>query len=157
MTILLTGTSFHRLDGKNRCHVPQRVRSAAGFVRDSSSGDVVHNTFFLIPRGNCAYLLTPEQFQQMADEVPKEGLSDDADIARRQRRFFAQASQVDVDSQGRITIPAELVKRLGLGEASRPAKGEKATPREVAIAGCGNRAEVWEAETWRAETESFES
>ncbi len=156
VNILLTGTSYHRLDGKNRCHVPQRFRSATGWARDSNVGDVVHSTFFLIPRGNCAYLLTPEQFQHMALEVPGEGLADDDDIVRRQRRFFAQAHQVEVDSQGRITLPPDIVKRVGFDPApQKTTKGEKPPVREVAIAGCGNRAELWSAERWREESESF--
>lgn len=150
----LTGTSQHRLDGKNRCHIPQRIRCAS---RDGSSGDVVHSTFFLIPKGLCAYLLTPEQFQVMAQEVPREGLAEDDEVARRQRRFFARARQVEVDAQGRITVPPEIVEKIGLDPApTKAAKGESAPARELVIAGCGNRAELWSSMRWQEEESAFD-
>jgi MraZ protein len=52
------------------------------------------------------------------------------------RLFFAQAQQVELDSQGRIRVPSELATFAGLG-------------KEVVLLGVQDHLEVWAAEEWR--------
>lgn len=54
------------------------------------------------------------------------------------RRFFlAGASDTDVDSAGRISIPPALREYAGL-------------TKDVAVIGTGDRIEIWDAEAWAA-------
>jgi MraZ protein len=58
------------------------------------------------------------------------------DVRAFLRLFYAQAQQVDLDSQGRVRIPAELAVFAGLD-------------KEIVLLGVQDHLEVWAAEQWR--------
>lgn len=57
------------------------------------------------------------------------------DYARLERFSNAYASEVELDSAGRVMLPAKLLELAGLD-------------REVAVIGAGNRLEVWDRAAW---------
>src|SRR5215213_274112 len=59
------------------------------------------------------------------------------------RYYYAGASEDKPDKQGRVTLPAALLQHAGLG-------------REVVVAGVGDRAEIWDRDTWRKQLEEVE-
>lgn len=139
------GTSFHRLDPKNRVHVPQRIRQPDKRSRGDSGG-VVFERFFLIPweEDGCVFLLTDQQFQRMASEVPVNALGGEGARKDRddQRDFFSKVEFVELDGQGRITLPQAVMDFLfPKGSEGKDEDG----PREVALVGAGLRAEIWNA------------
>ena len=52
------------------------------------------------------------------------------------RPLFANAARCELDGQGRILIPAKLREYAKL-------------KKDVIVIGVSNRAEIWNAETWR--------
>jgi MraZ protein len=70
------------------------------------------------------------------DPLSKEG-------RRIQRFFFAGASEADLDKQGRVMIPAQLLEHAKLG-------------REVVVAGVHDHLEIWDRAAWRAELAEVE-
>ena len=53
------------------------------------------------------------------------------------RLLYAQSRSLEVDSQGRIRLPAELARMAGLEEA-------------VVLLGVGDRVELWNKTRWEA-------
>ena len=49
--------------------------------------------------------------------------------------FLGNAQEVDVDAQGRITVPQTLRSFFGIG-------------KDVTIVGAGQRLEIWKTEEW---------
>jgi MraZ protein len=62
---------------------------------------------------------------------------------RIQRFFFSGASEADLDKQGRVMIPAQLLEHAKLG-------------REVVVAGVHDRLEIWDRAAWRKELAEVE-
>jgi MraZ protein len=70
------------------------------------------------------------------DPLSKEG-------RRIQRVFFSGASEADLDKQGRVMIPAQLLEHAKLG-------------REVVVAGVHDHLEIWDRAAWRTELAEVE-
>ena len=60
-----------------------------------------------------------------------------------QRHFFSGAAEAELDKQGRIMIPAPLLRYAGL-------------ERDVVVAGVDDHVEIWDRETWRRELDQVE-
>ena len=58
------------------------------------------------------------------------------------RRLFGWATEVPLDSQGRILIPQNYMEHAGLTD-------------KAVIVGCGTRAEIWSPERWQALNDSY--
>jgi len=120
------GEFRHSLDEKNRVTIPSRWRRDQG------------EEFILLPQANQQFLLviSPEDFARMSAAVESnEGVS-----ARDRRVFLRQlhsrAQHAISDRQGRLVLPEELCRRVGL-------KGE------VALVGGRGRFEIWNLQRWR--------
>ena len=94
--------------------------------------------FILLPQANHQFLLviSPEDFARMSAAVESnEGVS-----ARDRRVFLRQlhsrAQHAVADRQGRLVLPEELCKKVGL-------KGE------VALVGGRGRFEIWNLQRWK--------
>lgn len=144
--LLFFGNSEHKLDGKNRVHVPKRFREPSAAAGGGSEG-VSFAQFFLIPweADGCVWLLTRQQFQSQALYVPRESIAGPEATRNRQlqRSFFQSVEVVDVDVQGRITLSSEMMRNLFGPEA--PAEED----RKVQMVGAGDRAELWGVQRWR--------
>lgn len=62
-------------------------------------------------------------------------------LKRYQRLVLGHAETLDMDSAGRILLPARLRELVGLD-------------KDVALVGIGNRFELWDAHEWDAQTQS---
>ena len=120
------GEFRHSLDEKNRVTIPSRWRRDEG------------EEFILLPQANQQFLLviSPEDFARMSSAVElNEGVS-----ARDRRVFLRQlhsrAQHAISDRQGRLVLPEELCRRVGL-------KGE------VALVGGRGRFEIWNLQRWK--------
>ena len=120
------GEFRHSLDEKNRVTIPSRWRRDQG------------EEFILLPQANQQFLLviSPEDFDRMSSAVEtNEGVS-----ARDRRVFLRQlhsrAQHAISDRQGRLVLPEELCRRVGL-------KGE------VALVGGRGRFEIWNLQRWK--------
>jgi MraZ protein len=129
---MLFGEHEHTLDDKNRLTLPAKFRAAF-------AGGVV------VTRGmdGCLYVYRRDDWDALVanrlaglDPLSQEG-------RRMQRFFFAGASEVDPDRQGRVMIPAALIDHAGLG-------------REVVVAGVRDHLEIWDRAKWRRELKEVE-
>jgi len=120
------GEFRHSLDEKNRVTIPSRWR------RDEAE------EFILLPQANQQFLLvmSPEDFARMSSAVES-----NESVSGRDRRVFlrqlhSRAQHASADRQGRLVLPEELCRKVGL-------KGE------VAIVGGRGRFEIWNLQRWK--------
>ncbi len=116
------GIYNHNLDAKKRVFIPAKYRDAlaGGFVVCKAPD-------------HCLYIYSQEEWGPVAAQV--KSLPGTEEYRRYKRDFFKNADMVELDSQGRFTIKAELAEYAGLS-------------KEVVIAGAGNKFELWSAEAY---------
>jgi len=124
----LTGRFQRSLDEKQRLAIPKRLRDAL----PSPDGQAV---LYVAPGtdGSLA-LYTEESFSRLADQLAQASPTAQ-DVRAFSRLFYAQAQAVEVDSQGRIRIPPELVELAALG-------------KEVVLVGVRDHLELWDSRRW---------
>lgn len=126
---MFLGQFVHSIDDKGRITVPVRFRASL------SSGAYITQGF---ERNLMVY--TSETFQRMAQRATT--LSTTNPEARAIRRvIFGGATDVELDSSGRILIPPFLRDYAQL-------------QNEVTIVGAGEYFELWENKLWVAELDS---
>jgi MraZ protein len=124
MFIGFTGEYTHTLDAKGRLALPARYRSrfdAGGFVTPGVEA--------------CLYVYPMEAWEAKARQIEEKHLSA-AQRRQVERRFFGGASELELDSQGRVTIPAKYRERARL-------------ENEVLIVGARDRLELWNGAQYR--------
>ena len=129
---MLLGEHEHTLDDKNRLTLPARFRD------EFQDGGVV-------TRGmdGCLSIYTRDAWEHFVT-VRLEGLDPFSREARQLSRFlFAGAAEAEPDKQGRIMLPAALVKHAKLS-------------REVVVAGIRDHLEIWDRAAWRVHPEDVE-
>ena len=128
---MLLGEHEHALDDKNRLTLPARQRDQLG--------DRV-----VVTRGldGCLYVYAAAEWAKLAERV---GTLDPLSREARtmQRFFFASGTDVELDKQGRIVIPANLLETAGIG-------------REVTVAGVYDHLEIWDRAAWRDQRQTVE-
>ena len=124
--IFYAGEFRHSIDDKNRITIPSRWR------RDRSQ------EFILLPEATHQFLLVmaPEEFARMSAAAQS-----DPNVSARDRRVFlrqlhSRSQHGAADRQGRLVLPEELCKKVGL-------KGE------VALVGGRGRFEIWNLQHWK--------
>ena len=126
---MLLGEHEHTLDDKNRLTLPARLREQLG--------DRV-----VVTRGldGCVYVYAVAEWERLAQRV---GTLDPLSREARtmQRFFFGSGSDVEIDKQGRIVLPANLVTDL---------------QREVTVLGVYDHLEIWDRAVWRDQRQTVE-
>ncbi|MBA2278460.1 MAG: division/cell wall cluster transcriptional repressor MraZ [Chloroflexia bacterium] len=128
---MFLGRYSHNLDAKGRLAVPARFR-------ETLADGVV------LTRGidRCLTLYPMSTWQPLAERVSALPLSDPN--ARNFRRMvFAEAVDLELDSQGRILVPPELRRYAGL-------------EREAIVVGVNTSIEVWSPAQWQAVSDEVE-
>jgi MraZ protein len=129
---MLLGEHEHTIDDKNRLTLPAKFRTvfAEGVV---------------LTRGmdGCLYAYRRDDWDNLVqsrlaelDPLSQKG-------RRMQRFFFSGATEAELDRQGRVMIPAALIKHGGLG-------------RDVVVAGVMDHLEIWDSAKWRKELNEVE-
>jgi MraZ protein len=129
---MLLGEYEHTIDDKNRITLPARFR------QDFADGVVV--TRDVDP---CVVVFAPENWERYV-EARLGGLNTFNREARQMRRYlFSSATEGELDRQGRVTLPAVLMKFANL-------------ERDVVIAGVEDHLEIWDPAAWRSQLEDVE-
>ena len=123
----ITGTYERNLDAKDRLMLPAKLQGELG--------DVCYLTMGI---DKCLALYPEESWKVFTDRFAALPVTQ----SRRMRPLFANAVKCKPDSQGRIQIPQRLQQYAGI-------------TKDVAIIGVHNRAELWDAETWRQNDEEM--
>lgn len=120
------GTADHTLDAKNRLSVSTRHRS-------SLAGPIV------LAQDSTAPCVTiwPKEVYDAHTDAALAGLNPISDKAQLIKRARGRAHEAELDSNGRVSIPAFLVKHAMLD-------------REVTVIGARDHLEVWDAAQWAA-------
>jgi transcriptional regulator MraZ len=123
---LYAGQFRHSLDEKNRVTIPSRWR------RDKAE------ELILLPEANhqCLLVMSPKEFARTSSAAES-----NENVTARDRRIFlrqlhSRAQHASADRQGRLVLPEELCRKVGL-------KGE------VALVGNGGRFEIWNLQRWK--------
>jgi MraZ protein len=122
---MLLGEHEHSLDDKNRLTLPAKLREHLG--------DRV-----VVSRGmdGCLFAYAREDWETLAGRIRAlDPLSRESRVM--QRHFFAGAVTAELDKQGRMVLPANLLAGAGIG-------------REVTVAGVYDHLEIWDRAAWRA-------
>ena len=121
------GEYSHTIDTKGRLIVPSKFRESLG---DS----------FVVTKGldGCLFVYDMTEWKSFEEKLKELPMSH-RDTRKFARFFLAGASQVEVDKQGRILIPAKLRKSAGL-------------EKDLVFVGMINRVEIWDKDTFEAQT-----
>ena len=125
---MLIGEHLHTLDPKNRVSLPAKFRKEMG------------KTVVMAPGiDSCLFVFTLKGWKEFADRLSRPDSSSvlQADNRNFNRILIGRATEVDVDSIGRILIPDHLCTHASLKS-------------HVAIIGVLNRVEVWDEKKWVA-------
>ena len=120
------GNFEHTLDAKHRLTVPSKFRTQL-------AGPV-----FLVKGVDRCISVYPEAVYSAMTESALAGLNPFSPEARELRRFFhGNAADVELDSAGRVMLPASHREHAGID-------------RQAMIVGAGDCLELWDLEAWRA-------
>lgn len=134
--VMFMGEYQHNLDSKNRLIVPAKFREGLG---DS----------FVVTKGldGCLSIYTLDKWSSMIQrlsEIP----STKKEARQYIRSITSKATECSLDSQGRIQLPAYLIKTAEI-------------TKECIVIGVADRVEIWSQERWdnydEDASESFES
>ena len=123
---IYAGEYRHAIDEKNRLTIPSRWRSGEA------------EEFIIVPEAKLQFLavMSPAEFTRMSAEVERNDSVQPRERRIALRHLHARAQHGYADKQGRLVLPEELCRQLGL-------KGE------VALVGGRGRFEIWNAQKWK--------
>jgi len=128
---MFLGEYEHTIDAKGRMAIPAKFRTQMDHGAVISKG-----------MGTCLSVYTMERWEQKSDELVAGKTSDE--LRDFERRIYPSASEVELDAQGRIVIPAKLRIYANL-EA------------EVTIAGVRDHFEIWDRTAWQTYQERLDA
>lgn len=120
---MLIGEYTHTIDDKNRISLPVKFRKQMG------------NQLVITPGlDDCLFVFTKKEWEKISEKLSEFSMLS-ADNRSFNRFMFGGATEVSVDSIGRILLPDFLKDRAKL-------KGK------AALVGVQNRLEIWNDSTW---------
>ncbi len=117
----MKGEYKHSIDAKGRLAIPAKLREELG-------------DHFTVTKGldGCLAVYPDAEWEGLEQRIRSMPMSKARDL---QRFFFSAAFDAELDSQGRILLPANLRKYAGL-------------TKDTVVIGAFNHAEIWDAEKW---------
>jgi MraZ protein len=119
---MFLGQFDHTIDAKGRMAVPAKFR-----------GQLEEGAIISKGKGRCLSVYTMQRWEEKSAELVA-GKTSDA-LREIERRIYASASEVELDGQGRLVIPAKLRAYAELDS-------------EVTVAGVRDHIEVWDRAAW---------
>ena len=110
--------------------VPARFRSVL------SDADRERNYVLIRGHENCLFMYTHRQFGRIKDNVRRQ--AEQSGYLAFFREFMARAVAIDLDTQGRFTLPADLMREVGIRGPG------------VLFIGMDDRIEIWEPSVYQA-------
>ena len=121
---VFTGQHERTIDAKNRIQLPSQLRAAIDSERD---GDGLYLT--LGEHRGTLSIFTERGFEKLAARMETEFMTG-PESQRFELQFYALASRVDLDKQGRFVLPDRLLQKARLGN-------------EVFLVGQKHRIDIW--------------
>ena len=121
------GEYIHKLDDKDRFILPAKFREKIKTLKEKK---------FFITRGldGCLFLVPQEAWEKLEDKLKSLPFTKQQSRAFN-RLYFSGASEIDIDTQGRIILPEYLKEFAQI-------------KREIVIIGVADRIEIWGKEGW---------
>ena len=119
---MFLGEYEHTIDAKGRIAVPAKFRA------QMDKGAVVSKGM-----GTCLSVYTMQRWDEKSAELASGKTSDE--LRDFERRIYPSASEIELDGQGRMVIPAKLRTYASLGN-------------EVTVAGVRDHFEIWDRTSW---------
>ena len=126
-TVLLTGTYERTLDEKLRLALPKTLREALSREKQLVLTPGTDGSLSLFPGSVFASLA-----ERLAERSPT-----GQEVRAFSRLLYAQSHSVEIDSQGRVRLPAESARLASLDG-------------DVVLLGIGDRVELWNKSRWEA-------
>jgi MraZ protein len=126
----LYGEYSYVMDAKSRVFMPARFREE---LRKEDKN------YFMLSIGldRCLYAFLPSQWESLIANNMEIFRAEDKEEERAFKRFFfGNAAETQLDEQGRALIPQNLKQYASL-------------KKDVLIHGVGNKAEIWDAQSWQ--------
>lgn len=131
--MVFTGTFEHTIDPKNRLAIPSDVR--AQLRRQSKAGDdETLAMYVMLGDGGTLCLYSESGFEKRAEQLDESELDDD-ELFEYEQLMFGLARRVELDKQGRIRLPDNLLKMSKL-------------PSEVVLVGVRDHIKVRDRGPW---------
>ncbi|MGB0222452.1 MAG: division/cell wall cluster transcriptional repressor MraZ [Luminiphilus sp.] len=131
---MFRGVQHINLDAKGRLSVPARQRES---LLDISAGSIVVT---IDTQSSCLVLYPLREWERIERDVQNLPTLNPA-VRRFQRLVLGYASDLDLDSNGRILLPGALREYAHL-------------EKRVVLVGQGNKLELWSESLWEAECEA---
>lgn len=128
---MFLGEYEHTIDAKGRMAVPAKFRVHLDRGAVISKG-----------MGRCLSVYTMQRWEEKSAALV-EGKADE-ELRAFERRIYPSASEVELDGQGRLVIPAKLRVYAGLNA-------------EVTVAGVRDHIEIWDRTTWQEYQQNLDS
>jgi MraZ protein len=124
------GEFGYRMDEKGRIPLPPRFRAQ---LKDG---------LVLIPGvENCITAYTMSEWARRAESLNSKSGVTPSKLRQLNRALFSMAFHINVDGQGRVSLPVQLREHAGIDE-------------EVIVVGANNYLEFWNKEAWENEKTS---
>ena len=129
--MVLTGTYEHAIDAKNRLAIPSDIRRQIQRVSGQGESDPIV-LYVTVGGPGMLQLYTEDVFARQAERL------DDAegDVLDYEELYYSQSRPTEMDKQGRVRLPAELLEETGLAG-------------EVVVLGVKDHLQVRDREAWR--------
>ena len=124
MPKFMLGNVRHQLDDKGRMRVPAKYREVLG------------GTSCILPgRAGCLFIVPEDKLTETMEAVTEHNAFANSEANDISTDITSNAHYLEEDAQGRVRLPAELAKLVGI-------------KKEIVFAGKMTYLEVWPAETW---------
>ncbi|MBI4614359.1 MAG: division/cell wall cluster transcriptional repressor MraZ [Planctomycetes bacterium] len=123
---MFLGTYWHTLDEKNRFILPTKLREAVNLDEEG------HKFVFTRGLDKSVFMFPPSEFHRFSERVKRGAFTRNRDF---KLEFAASATHQAIDKQGRITVPAQLLKDAEIA-------------KEIAVIGNFDWIEIWSRERW---------
>jgi MraZ protein len=125
--MLLTGSFRRALDAKQRFAIPSQWRDLLGFPE--------RTRLFLAPgTDGCLGIYTEQGLEGLAQKLSQHSPAAQ-DVRQFRRLFYSRIEGAELDKQGRMRIPPELISLTGI-------------TAEIMLVGVGEHIELWEPNAW---------
>ena len=134
--MLFRGLTSINLDAKGRMAIPSRYR---GIIDDHCQGKMV--VTIEATDGECLVIYPLNEYEEIQRKV--EALPSYSALSKRMKGLFiGHATDVELDSSGRILVQPTLRSYVGL-------------EKKVVLVGQGKKFELWDEDAWNSKRESW--
>jgi MraZ protein len=126
---MFRGSFEHSVDSKGRVSVPSKFRE---IISERFEGKLI----LTMDLDNCIMVYPVEEWERVEEKI-KALPQSQKEVKDYMRFIFSNASECELDRQGRILIPPALRERAGLNKS-------------VMVVGIINKMEIWDRAAWEA-------